>query len=66
MLKHHFTEGYNGREDRFFAWIEPVSGADLHSLLDLECDLGDINDEQDDVSLSVEIRGGVIEIRVWE
>jgi len=48
---------------KFFAWFEPVSGADLHSLLDLECDLED-TDEQDDVSLRVEIKNEVIEIVV--
>lgn len=45
--------------------FEPRAGADLHSLLDLECDLVDM-DEQDDVSLRVEIRGEVIEIVVRE
>lgn len=66
MLKFHFTEGNDGRENKFFAWIEAVAGADLHSFLDLECDLGDNEEKDDEYSLSVDIRNDVVEITVYD
>jgi hypothetical protein len=68
MLKFHFTEGNDGRENKFFAWlapIEPSAGLSLESLYGMEAELQDTDDD-DDISLSVEIRGDVVEIRVYE
>jgi hypothetical protein len=65
MLRFHFTESNDGRENKFFAWLEPSSGPDLQSLLALESDLEDCG-EQDDVSLSVDFRGDVVELTVHD
>ncbi len=68
MLKFHFMEGNDGRENKFFAWlapIEPSAGLSPESLYGMEAELQDTGDD-DDTSLSVEMRGDVVEITAWE
>jgi hypothetical protein len=57
------------RENKFFAWLQPIepsAGWPRESVFALESELQDNEDEEDNISLSVDITGEVVEITVYQ